>query len=124
MTDLERELVEKRLYAEMRETRELNGRITPEQQRRYDELSCIRMINSIIAYDWTEGQTAEELLEWELDDKYHSYLADYVDRLGYFDVLALVQAQLDDIEAVERGIFEDGEGLSYNSITWKNKEVM
>ena len=123
MTDYELSQAKRQLSEQMWKSREENGKSTPEQRRQYEKFLCISMINSVIAYDWYEGQTAKELLDWELNDRYHSYLEEYVEKLGYDEVLALVQEQLDDIVSIERDVFTDNEGLSYNSIIWKNKEV-
>lgn len=123
MTDFELSQAKKALAEQMKKNTIERGKPTPEQKKQYEKLLCISMINSVIAYDWHEGQTAKELLDWELNDRYHSYLEEYVNKLGYNEVLALVQSQLDDIESIERNVFTDDEGVSYNSITWKNKEV-
>lgn len=123
MTDYELSQAKRQLSEQMWKSREENGKSTPEQRREYEKLLCVSMINSVIAYNWYEGQTAKELLDWELNDRYHSYLEEYVNKLGYDEVLALVQDQLDDIVSIERDVFTDNEGLSYNSIIWKNKET-
>lgn len=123
MTDYELSQAKRQLAEQMRKTSFENGKPTPEQKRQYEKYLCISMINSVIAYDWYERQTAKRLLDWELNDRYHSYLEEYVNKLGYDEVLALVQGQLDDIVSIERDVFTDGEGVSYNSITWKDKEV-
>ena len=123
MTDFELSQAKRQLSEQMRKTSIENGKPTPEQKRQYEKYLCISMINSVIAYDWYEGQTAKELLDWELNDRYHSYLEEYVNKLGYDEVLALMQNQLDDIKSIERDVFTDGEGVSYNSIIWKEKEV-
>lgn len=123
MTDFELSQAKRQLSEQMRKTSIENGKPTPEQRREYEKLLCVEMINSVIAYDWYEGQTAKRLLDWELNDRYHSYLEEYVSKFGYDEVLALVQGQLDDIVYIERDVFTDNEGLSYNSIIWKNKEV-
>ena len=123
MTDYELSQAKRQLSEQMWKSREENGKSTPEQRRQYEKFLCISMINSVIAYDWYEGQTAKELLDWELNDRYHSYLEEYVNKLGYDEVLALVQGQLEDIKFIERDVFTDDEGVSYNSIIWKDKEV-
>lgn len=123
MTDFELSQAKKQLIEQMQKTCEESGGPTPEQKRQYEKFMCLRMINSIIAYHWYEGQTAKRLLDWELNDRHHSYLKEYVNKFGYDEVLSLVQDQLDDTKFVERDVFTDGEGVSYNSITWKEKEV-
>ena len=123
MTDYELSQAKRQLSEQMWKSREENGKSTPEQRRQYEKFLCISMINSVIAYDWYEGQTAKELLDWELNDRYHSYLEEYVNKLGYDEVLTLMQDQLNDIKSIERDVFTDDEGVSYNSIIWKDKEV-
>ena len=123
MTDFELSQAKRQLSEQMWKSREENGKPTPEQKRQYEKFMCVSMINSVIAYDWYEGQTAKELLDWELNDRYHSYLEKYVSKFGYDEVLALMQDQLNDIKSIERDTFTDGEGVSYNSIIWKEKEV-
>lgn len=123
MTDLELQQAKRKLAEQMKKTSVENGKPTHEQKRQYEKLLCVGMINSVIAYDWYEGQSAKRLLDWELNDRYHSYLEEYVEKFGYDEVLALVRGQLDDIQDIERGIFTDDEGVSYNSIVWKDKEV-
>ena len=123
MTDYELSQAKKELAEQMRKTSIGRGKPTPEQRRQYEKFLCISMINSVIAYDWHKGQTAKELLDWELNDRYHSYLEEYVNKLGYDEVLTLMQDQLNDIKSIERDVFTDDEGVSYNSITWKDKEV-
>lgn len=123
MTDFELQQAKKELTEQMWKSREENGKSTPEQRRQYEKLLCISMINSVIAYDWYKGETANELLDRELNHRHRSYLEKYVEKFGYDTVLALVQGQLDDIVSIERDVFTDGEGVSYNSITWKEKEI-
>lgn len=122
MTDYELSQAKSQLSEQMWKSREENGKSTPEQRREYEKLLCVSMINSVIAYDWYEGETAKELLDRELNHKHRSYLEEYVNIFGYDEVLALVRGQLDDIVSIERGVFTDGEGVSYNSIVWKNRE--
>lgn len=122
MTDYELQQAKRKLAEQMRKAREESGNPTDEQGRQYKKLLCVSMINSVIAYDWYEGETAKELLDRELNHKHRSYLEEYVNIFGYDEVLALVQGQLDDIQDIERGVFTDGEGVSYNSIIWKEKE--
>lgn len=123
MTDYELQQAKRKLAEQMKKTSVENGKPTHEQKRQYEKLLCVGMINSVIAYDWYKGETAKELLDRELNHKYRSYLEEYVNIFGYDEVLALIQGQLDDIELIERDVFTDNEGLSYNSIIWKNKEA-
>ena len=88
-----------------------------EYELRQRELSCISMINSILAYS-CHGYTAEEVMAHE-ESAYRNYLADYVEVLGRDKVVALIQAQIDSIDHIEQNVFADDEGLMYNSIIWK-----
>lgn len=87
-----------------------------EYQMMQKRLSCISMINSILAYDWF-GQSAEEIMDHE-ERAYHNYLADYVKLFGRANVVTLIQAQMNDIKDIKRNVSTDSEGLSYNAIVW------
>lgn len=88
-----------------------------EYQMRKEELSCIDMINSILAYDWF-GESAELVMQHE-EKKYYNYLEDYVDMFGRDMVVELIQGQIDDISEIKRNVHTDNEGISYNSIIWR-----
>lgn len=125
MNDRQREQKEKELREEMKSFGFgwINGEYhKPTEESGYgkklSELSCIRMINSILAYDWF-GQDAEEIMYEEEQSKYN-YLADYTDVLGRSRVVELIQAQMEDIHHIARDTFR-AEGLSYNSIVWKGE---
>ena len=83
------------------------------------ELSCISMINSILAYG-CRGFTAEEVMKHE-EKAYYNYLADYVELFGRERVVALIQGQIDSMMDVRTSVFIDSEGLAYNSIVWKEE---
>ena len=89
-----------------------------EYKLREEELSCISMINSILAYGGF-GYPAEEVMQRQ-ERGYYNYLADYVKIFGRDKVVALIQGQIDDIVCVNRNVGRDGEGISYNSIVWKD----
>lgn len=89
-----------------------------EYQLRDRELSCISMINSILAYQGRGMTNAEDVLQME-ERSYHNYLADYVELFGRDKVIALIQEQIDSIYRVDTCVYTDGEGVSYNSIIWK-----
>jgi len=90
---------------------------SPAQQ----EISCINMINSILAYNWVKkDKTAVELLTWELHERPHSYLQDYVAKLGYEKVVTLIDNQMKDVDIISTDVFKDNEGLRYNAIIWKD----
>ena len=84
-----------------------------------EELSCIDMINSILAYGGF-GATAEEIMRRQ-EQSYHNYLAQYVDMLGRRRVIELIQGQIDSIIAIRSSVFTDDEGITYNSIAWKHE---
>lgn len=91
---------------------------TPEQEIRKRELSCIEMINSILAYNCKGYTDAKAVLEYE-KYCYHNYLESYVAEFGEERVLELIQDQIDSIDCVHVGVSRDFEGLTYNSIQWK-----
>ena len=116
------EQYENKLYAEMRE-RKAKGEDPfkdADFKRRYDYKNAWSMVSSILAYNWQRGRTAEELLDWELNHRHHSYLEEYVDKLGYGTILNLIQQEMDEIDHIEKAVFTDSEGLTYNSIVYKN----
>ena len=121
MNDRELEDAEQKMW---QETRERTGKkdvwFKDVDKKTYNTLSAIRMINSVLAYHWVEGETAEELLDKELN-RYKSYLQEYVDKLGREKVLELIENQMNDIDHIARNVSTDSEGLSYNGIVWKNK---
>lgn len=96
--------------------------LSDEERRLYEELSCRSMINSILAYtkiDWTgDRPSAKEIVDAQ-EKKYKNYLKEYIDFLGKDRVIELVQEQMDIIEDVDWDISTDSEGLSYNSIKYK-----
>lgn len=110
------------LYAEMRVLKAKGENPFKDAgfKRRYDYKSAWEMIGSILAYYWEEGQSAKELLDWELNDRYHSYLRDYVEEFGYDTILNLIQQDMDDIDHINRAVFTDDDGLTYNSVVYKN----
>ena len=89
-----------------------------EYELRIKELDCVSMINSILAYQGAGMRDAEAVMQME-ERAYHNYLADYVKLFGREKVVALIQAQIDDIDCVKHCVFTDNEGVTYNSIIWK-----
>lgn len=84
-----------------------------------EELSCVDMINSLLAYGGF-GLTAEGILQRQ-EQNYHNYLAQYVGSLGRGRVIELIQGQIDSIITIRSFVFTDDEGVTYNSIVWKNE---
>ncbi len=93
-------------------------KLAPDQKRRLDELSCVSMIDSIIAYGG-KGLSAQEILDLE-KGSYHNYLADHIEKLGEERVLELIQGQLDSIAYVGYA-GRDSEGNIYNGIVYKGE---
>ena len=89
-----------------------------EYELRDQELWCIKMINSILAYG-CHGFTAEEVMQHE-ERAYHNYLAEYVELFGRDKVVELIQRQIDSMAGVKHRVFTDDEGCTYNSIIWRN----
>ena len=83
------------------------------------ELSCISMIDSILCYNCRGWQDAERVLAYEESSRYN-YLADYVKLFGRDKVVELIQGQIDSIESISVNVYTDSEGLTYNSINYKN----
>jgi len=93
-----------------------------EYELRNEEISCIEMINSILAYSCSGYTEAEKVMRHE-ESAYHNYLADYVTLLGRNKVVTLIQGQIDSISGVKCGVHTDSEGVSYNSIVWKEESI-
>lgn len=126
MTDKQFEQAKKQLHTEMNANGYgwINGNyIKPpkEYALRSEELSCISMINSILCYRLRWEKNAAIVLQEERSKTY-SYLSKYVDSLGEVKVIQLIQNQINDIAYIKNSVYTDGEGLTYNSIVWKNKE--
>lgn len=121
MTDKQFEQKKKELRAEMNAKGFgwIDGKyIKPpkEYMMREEELSCIGMINSILAYGGF-GLDAETVIKNQ-GKSYHNYLAQYVNILGHKKVVDLIQGQIDSIKEIKQNVHTDSEGLSYNSIVW------
>ena len=83
------------------------------EQKKLDcEISCREMIDSIICYGKQE-------FNYVISDK---YLESYIEELGLEKVEELVQEQLDEKPLVKRNVYTDCEGLTYNSLIFKDEE--
>ena len=96
-----------------------------EEKKEYSELTCRNMINSVLAY--TPGATSGKWTPDKIFEK-SEYLKRYADGgtgyaipLGKERVLELIKEQMSGIEEIETDTYTDSEGLSYNSIRWKNR---
>lgn len=91
-------------------SRFINGfQLTKEQEKLHKELDCREMINSCLCYG-TDF----------LNSKYKNK---YMEELGEDRVIELYNEQKADFEksTVIHDIFEDSEGVSYNSIKWNDE---
>lgn len=98
-----------------------NGRfvsLPAEYELEMEALRCIDMINSLLCYNCRHATEAREVLSSD-QNSYHSYLKEYVNSLGETKVLDLIQGQINSIERIKEGVFEDDEGLLYNEIVWR-----
>ena len=86
-----------------------------------DEKSCIGMLNSMIAYDWDRKETAREFLDRIEGTHTYEYIKRYVEEFGIDKVAELMQRQIDDIDRIVYA-GTDSEGVSYNSIIWKDSK--
>ena len=116
MTDKQMGLIRKQLPART----QVPWKDWTEEQKKIDrELSCIEMINSILAYGGL-GFDAETIMKQE-EKSYHNYLDDYVEAFGREKIIELIQEQINSIERIAYNIHTDSEGCSYNAIIWKEE---
>ena len=118
MTNKELEIERQKVRDEIRNAEGNRVQIPLEIKRRQQELACIDMVNSLLAYDCRGCKSAEDVV-WRDENNFHSYLANFVKELGRERVTELVQNQINDITGIKVNVFTDGEGLSYNEIVWK-----
>lgn len=93
------------------------ARTLPFGSKEQTECSCIDMINSILCYQCAGYTNAESVFKHE-QQAYHNYLAQYTEKLGRNRVIELIQGQINSIKKINRAVFTDSDGLSYNSIEW------
>ena len=105
---------------DMKKVDEMNG---DELERMPDgtEKYCIRMLNSMIAYDWDRKETAREFLDRIEGTRTYEYIKRYVEELGIDKVAELMQRQIDDVDRIVYA-GTDSEGTGYNSIIWKDSK--
>lgn len=96
-------------------------RLPAEQYNKFEKeqaiLDTISMIHSILIYTdsklWTE--------KYVMEDK---YMQDYINDLGRDTVKDIVNKEIADFKAnatIQRNVYTDSEGVSYNSLDWKKK---
>lgn len=86
-----------------------------------DEKRCVRMLNSMIAYDWDRKETAKEFLDRIEGTHTYEYIKEYVEELGIDKVAELMQRQIDDVDRIVYA-GTDSDGIDYNSIIWKDSK--
>ena len=91
-----------------------------EYRLRRQKLDCIDMINSLLCYSCRGYKKAKDVLDYDTNTAYRSYLKEYMECLGEDTVLKLIQEQINDIARIDTDCFVDDEGLSYSSIIWKD----
>lgn len=84
-------------------------KLTKEQKQLHRELDCREMINSCLCY----GHSFIE----------SHYSSPYIEELGMERVLELYNEQKADFDKAKvfHNVYEDGEGVSYNSIQWEDE---
>ena len=99
----------------------LKDRLSPEDlenyDKEYDEISTIEMIHSILTYSPKENWNVDYIME-------NRYMKNYIDKLGEDKVRELAQQEVDEYinnAIVNQDVYTDSEGVSYNSITFKNE---
>lgn len=99
----------------------LKDRLSPEDlenyYKEYDEISTIEMIHSILTYSPKENWNVDYIME-------NKYMNNYIDKLGEDKVRELAQQEVDEYinnAIVNQDVYTDSEGVSYNSITFKNE---
>lgn len=103
-------------------------KLSPVKEKRLKELRCLKMIDSQLAYDSNFRLSKMGILNYSPEaalrkdlNNYHSYLLEYVEALGVVRVIELIQQQMDSIASIQQNVFTDSEGLSYNSIIYKQE---
>lgn len=101
--------------AGVKEYRDLPDDVKSELDRADDEISCISMIHSILTY----GSNRD--IDTLIKDK---YLKDYVDELGEEKVRELLAGEIEEYEnaTINRNVYTDSEGVTYNSVTFRDDE--
>lgn len=83
-----------------------------EDKELYAELEAMGMIHSFVAYH-----------NWNSKDIWFSshYFKDHLKALGKEKLQALIDVTLSKVETVKHCVHTDSEGLTYNSIVWKEE---
>lgn len=91
---------------------------TDEQKELDNIISCIRMIHSLLIYNYPNA--TEKDIEHILADK---YLQEHIKTLSREKVRELLAKEIKEFESatVHRDVYTDGEGVSYNSVKFKDE---
>lgn len=96
-------------------------RLPAEQYSKFEKeqaiLDTIRMIHSILIYTDSKLWTEKYVME-------NKYMQDCINDLGRDTVKDIVNKEIADFKAnatIQRGVYTDSEGVSYNSLGWKKK---
>lgn len=93
---------------------------TARQSKQLSIIQCLDMIDSIIVYSPRGNKSlAKDILNKDSPSKY-SYFKQYVNMFSYNFVLVCIISQLKSIDKINTNVFTDDEGLSYNSVIYKN----
>lgn len=84
-------------------------KLSKEQELIHVELDCREMINSCLCYGYDF-----------IDSRYSM---PYIQKLGNTRVMELYNEQKEDFSKAKvlKNVYEDGEGVSYNSIQWEDE---
>ena len=108
---------------QMREQIRLAPKPIDHKSKWYREYSAREMINSYLAYQCKDEKIARNVLYYDdYHNRHYNYLKQYLDELGEERMLELIQEQINDIVCVLQNTFTDNEGLSYNSIVWRDEQ--
>ena len=96
--------------------------ISEEDKRILEELDCIEMINACLIYG---SDPFRVINKWWYGHGYcdRSYMSDYEDKLGKKRVEELVKQQREELShaIIEKGVYTDSEGCTYNSVIYADE---
>lgn len=75
--------------------------------------NCYEMAESLITYGYASLDKPEDVLNSD-------YMSEYVKELGADTVVKIARAVADSIASIERDVYTDSEGCSYNSVKYKD----
>lgn len=97
--------------------------ISEEDERRFEELRCIEMINSCLTYG---DDPFRVINKWWYGHGYcdRSYMSDYEEKLGVERVRELVDEQKQEFARARiiKGTYTDSEGVMYNTVIFADDE--